>query len=105
MRLADSYEEALELLNFGLEITEKINEGRFSDRGKMIGLRLRILSFIDSLFLYQVCIDYYTPVRNEPGLVLRYPFIRDRLSRYLYANYGHLKLKLFPKLQKNFRDI
>jgi len=48
---------------------------------------------------------YNTPyaVMNEPELVLRYPSIRARLSTYLYANSGHLKIKLFPKRQQNFR--
>jgi len=41
-------------------------------------------------------------VRNEPKPGLRYPFIRTHLSTYLYANYGHLQIKLFPKRQKNF---
>jgi len=26
------------------------------------------------------------------------------LSTYLHANSGHLKIKLFPKIQKNFRE-
>jgi len=33
-------------------------------------------------------------VRNEPEPVLRYPSIRARLSTYLNANFGHLKIKL-----------
>jgi len=44
-------------------------------------------------------------VRKEPEPVLRYPSIKARLSTYyLYASSGHLKIKLFPKRQKNFRE-
>jgi len=42
--------------------------------------------------------------KNEPEPVQRYPSIRARLSTYLYANAGHLKIKLFPKRQKDFRE-
>jgi len=43
-------------------------------------------------------------VRNEPEPVLRYHSMKARLSRYLRANSGHLT-KLFPKIQKSFRDV
>jgi len=36
-------------------------------------------------------------VRNEPKPVLRYPSIRSRLSTYLNANYGHLKISFLQK--------
>jgi len=51
-------------------------------------------------------IAYYTPfaVWNEPEPVLRYPSIRVRFSTYLYANSGHLKIKLFRKRQKNLEN-
>jgi len=35
---------------------------------------------------------------------MSYLSIRIRLSTYLYANYGHLKIKLFPKRPKNFGE-
>jgi len=35
--------------------------------------------------------------RNEPKPVLRYPYIRTRLSTYLNANYGHFKISFFQK--------
>jgi len=34
---------------------------------------------------------------NQNRFCMRYPSIRARLSTYLYANFGHLKIKLFPK--------
>jgi len=48
----------------------------------------------------------YSPfaAKNEPEPVLRHPSIRAPLSTYLYGNSGHLKIKLFPKRQKNFRE-
>jgi len=51
--------------------------------------------------------EQYTPfaVRNEAEPILRYPSIRVRLSGYIYAHSGHLKIKLFPKRQKNFREL
>jgi len=44
-----------------------------------------------------ILISIYTPfaVRKKP--VLRYPSIRILSSTYLYANYGHLKIKFVSK--------
>jgi len=56
--------------------------------------------------VYITGIRNYTPlaVRDEPEPALRYPSIRARLSAYLYENSGHIKIKMFPRTQKNFRE-
>jgi len=49
-------------------------------------------------------IGLYTLFADQNRFWGRYPSITTRSSTYLYANYGHLEVKLFPKRQKNFRE-
>jgi len=73
-----------------------------------MNIKLNWYWYIDGVATHIRCCDAYTPyaVRNEPEPVLRWPSIRARLSTYLYADSGHLKIVkfLFPKIQKNFRE-
>jgi len=72
----------------------------------LVGVRIEINNInVKKTARYVKALKPDTPfaVRNEPERVLRYPSLRARLSTYLYANSGHLKIKLFPKRQKNFR--
>jgi len=43
-------------------------------------------------------------LHSQLGNGLGYPSIRARLSKYLYANSGQLKIKVFPKTKRNFRE-
>jgi len=93
--------------NKSMNVKKRLDKRLESSKRRWYDISLSFHLFtIKTIQFYRFRNNNYTmfAVRNEPKPVLTYRSIRNRLSTYLNANYGHLKIRFFQKDKRIFEN-